>query len=258
MSVSTGEALGYGLIPFGDLLLRINKLKGSTDNLWTIGIPIFQLPVLGLIPTMMAKFGAIKEGKMRDSPLDMFIIITLIIHVLVDFISPKLDEPYSTFIDLGLNLFGVMIPLMVRIYAPLCKLCQGDLSDGISVMMKILTASTVILALSEVFMIATRYIPYVNTFTEYVTKIPLFGPTLLFALFIIPLYTLTNMVNENNIKDYCQKSVNMAVYSAVIVIFIGILYIARRMDPEDVKKYISDKTSEASQALGYDSSASDE
>lgn len=107
-------------------------------------------------------------------------------------------------------------------------------------------------------LIATRYIPYVNTFTEYVTKIPLFGPTLLFALFIIPLYTLTNMVNENNIKDYCQKSVNMAVYSAVIVIFIGILYVARRMDPEDVKKYISDKTSEASQALGYDSSTSDE
>ena len=94
MSVSTGEALGYGLIPFGDLLLRINKLKGSTDNLWTVGIPIFQLPVLGLVPTMMAKFGAIKEGKMRDSPLDMFIIVTLIIHILVDFISPKLEEPY--------------------------------------------------------------------------------------------------------------------------------------------------------------------
>ena len=149
MSISTSQAILYGFIPFGDLILRVNELQGSSDQIWTVAFPIFQLPVLGLIPTMMMKFGVIKEGNLKVSPLDGFIILTLFIRFVKSFLIEKLDEPWSKLFDYGLTLFGIILPIVIRLYSPLCTLCKGDLSQGVHVMLKVFTSATVIMAISE-------------------------------------------------------------------------------------------------------------
>ena len=224
MSISTGKALIHGLIPFGPMKLRIKELNGSADHMWTL-FPLFQLPILGLIPTIMMKTGAIKRGRLKGSPVDLFVIVTLLFRFLVGFLVNKLDQPWSSIFNVGLNLIAVMLPFIIRIYSPLCQLCKSNIDQGIDVILKILSSSAVIMAIIEGLIAGLGYVPYVGAIPSMIEMIPILGPILVYAMYFIPLYIYINIKRENNLNKFCSEKVNKIARTMSTIVPI-ILFIA--------------------------------
>ena len=236
MSISTGKAILFGLIPFGPLYLRMFKLNGSIDHMWT-AIPFFQMPIFGLIPTLMMKFGKIKKGKLKGSPFDFFVIVTIILRFLVDFMVDKLDEPWASTFNVLLNLFCIMLPFMIRIYAPLCSLCKSNPIQGFNVILKILSSSAIMMAIIEALIIGLGYVPYIGKIPTVLNMIPVVGPMIVYALYFIPLYVITNIYRENTLGDFCNKKAKKTFAIPATIVSIVVFVILKKISGFDPSSF---------------------
>ena len=221
MSISIKQAFIYGLIPFGPIYLRITKFNGSLDHMWTT-LPIFQIPILGLIPTMLMKHGEIKKGKLKGSTFDLFVLVTLLLRVIASLLVNHLDEPYASIYNVLLNLIGVMLPFIIRIYSPLCRLCKGNVNQSIDVILKIFSSSAMIMMLIEILSLIVGFIPIFGLIPNFLESIPIIGQILIYAFYFIPLYVVTNIYRENNIAKFCSKKVNKLVRLIIVILPIVI------------------------------------
>jgi hypothetical protein len=230
MSLSTQRAIIYGLIPFGPLYLRLNDFNGSDDYLWTT-LPIFQLPIFGLIPTMLMKSGKIKRGRLKGSPFDFFIIVTLLFRAMASFISDQMDAPWSIIFKFTLNLIGVMLPFIIRIYAPLCSLCRSNLKSGIDVILKIFSSGAMSMMIIEILMLVVGFIPFIGSIPGLLEMVPFIGSILVYALYFIPLYIYNNIRRENNIKSFCRDKVKFVKVLAGVIVPIAMTIFLQNFDP---------------------------
>ena len=207
MGVSLLDMFIYMVIPFGDLISRVTKMNGSIDHLWTL-IPIFQLPILGVVPLLLMHLKVIKKGKLTFSPYDNFVFLAIILKFLSGAFTNSMDEPISSIYGEFSQIFSIMVVLLIRILSPRCSLCDKintSFSQTLNIIFQLFKNSVLINLYIKIGIIITSYIPYLGTLIEGLQTLPYLGNTFLFALFLVPCYIINNMVIENKWKRFCRS-----------------------------------------------------
>lgn len=222
MGVSLLDMFIYMLIPFGDLIARVNKMDGSIDQLWTL-LPIFQLPVVGIVPLLLMHLKVIKKGKLTTSPYDNFVFLAVILKFLSGAFTNSMDEPISSIYGEFSQILSIMIVLVIRVLSPRCGLCDkinNSFSQTLNMIFQLFKNSVVINLYVKIAIIAASFIPYIGKFIEGLQSLPYLGNTFLFALFLIPCYIVNNMVIENKWKRFCRS--NKPKIKDLIITIIGL------------------------------------
>lgn len=208
-----------GLVPFGDILTRTQFLNGSTSEFFTL-LPIFQLPIAGLIPAFMAKSGSLGKGKMKHLGYDMFVILSILIKYMSSSMSQKYVFPNKLFIRMFGTFVAIYFPIMIRIFSPRNELCEKYKASKLTIFAKSIGQAGTIQLIITVLTYGLQYLPYIGPYFKSLYEVPVVGDTLAFTVFFLPLYTLLNMNNENNVKNYCRNKNDAIIF--FIVGFIGI------------------------------------
>ena len=230
MTLTWTDVFINGILPFGDIITRIEKLDGSLDKLWTL-IPIFQLPVFGFIPLMLMKQGIIKPGRMKEKPYDHYILFTLFIKIMVSAVSSKFEEPYNILFEIAGNYFAILLPLLVRITplrAGICdKLKIDDKLKG-NVYLKVFGTA----GLMQIIIYASIYLftklPYIGEFFNLVSNLPVVNDSVIFITMFMFVYSLNNMMIENDLKGFCRNqetAPTIGILGAVSI--VGAAYILK-------------------------------
>ena len=197
MYVSWIDLFIYSLFPLSDLYIRATKLNGSIDHMWTL-FPLFQLPIFNLLPLLMIKTKLIKRGKMKPDlkdgkPYDIFILMFVLMKYFVT-IAVKNETSHSLEIDILGTYISLLLPFLVRHYSPGNNTCLKS---------KWLTPLTRLMGQSGMIYLAIfsfiYFIPKLRTIYNQ------FGENITMFMFYFFAYIITNMLNENNIKDFCFK-----------------------------------------------------
>lgn len=208
-----------GLVPFGDILTRTQFLGGSMNELFTL-FPIFQLPIFGFIPAFMAKNGNLGRGKMKHRGYDMFLIFSIIIKYLSSSMSQKYVFPNKLFIRMFGTFSAIYFPIMIRVFSSRCELCERYKSDKFIIFAKSIGQAGGIQLLITILTYGLQYLPFIGPYFKKMYEIPVIGDTLAFTVFFLPLYTMLNMHNENNLKNYCRNKNEAIIFG--VVGFIGL------------------------------------
>jgi hypothetical protein len=215
----------WGFYPFGgDILARATHLNGSVDNSWTILVLLFQFPILSFLPLFLMMLGVIKKGKLKDSPYDSFLFLSLIIKTAVVLLSEKYVFPSNLAINILGTFFAIYLPLLIRNYSPRCPLCEKYKANSMMVLLKTFGQA----ALIEFFTIFCRIlfpqIPFIGQYYQKLIDIKHVGEISFFFMMLLPMYSFVNMQNESNLKDFCKNNTSAIIYA--IIGFIGIILAA--------------------------------
>ena len=211
----------WTLYPFGgEILARAIHMNGSVDNMWTL-FPLFQMPILSLIPLLLMKIGVIKKGKMDDYPFDSFLILSLIIKVAVVLLSEKYVFPTKLAINILGTFFAIYLPFLIRNFSPRCALCKKYKSNSIMILIKTFGQAAIIEFLTILCRLLFPNIPYLGPIYQKIIDVKYFGEIFFFFIMLLPMYSYFNMSNENNVKKFCRNYTSAIMYG--IVGFIGII-----------------------------------
>ena len=108
-------------LPFSDLYLRVTKLNGSIDKMWTL-FPLFQLPIFSLVPLILMKYRKIRRGnlspRVKDGkPYDIFIILFILFKYIVS-IAAAQESDTSIYIDVLGTYLAIILPFVIRHFSP--------------------------------------------------------------------------------------------------------------------------------------------
>ena len=197
MNISWLNLFIYSLIPFSDIYLRATKLNGSIDHLWTL-IPLFQLPLFNLIPLLMMKFKKIRRGGMNPrikdgKPYDIFILMFILMKYFVN-VAVTSESGSPLLIDIVGTYIAILLPFLIRHYSPGNNTCLQ--SKWKNPLFRVMGQSGMIyLGIFSIIYLIPK-MKMVNG---------LFGEIATMFMLYIPAYIITNMLNENNIKEFCFK-----------------------------------------------------
>ena len=223
MTLTWTDVFITGILPFGDIITRIQKLDGSLDKLWTL-IPIFQLPVFGFIPLLLMKQGIIKKGKLKTKPYDYYILFTLFIKLMLSIVSTKFEKPYDVIFDTAGTYFAILLPMLVRIVPLRAGLCDRlRISDELktNVYFKVFGLAGIIQIGIYASMFVFARLPYIGEFFNVLANLPVVNDSALFFTLFVFAYSLNNMWIENDLKVFCRNQQNatlIGVLGAVSVI----------------------------------------
>ena len=230
MTITWTDVFINGILPFGDVITRIQKLNGSLDKLWTL-IPIFQLPVFGFIPLMLMKQGIIRKGKLKSKPYDYYILFTLFIKLMVTMVASKFEEPYDNIFEVAGTYFAILLPLLVRIVPlrhGLCDRLKIDDKMKTNVYFKVFGLAGILqIAIYGSIFIFTK-LPYIGNFFELVSDLPVIKDTALFITLFVFAYSLNNMYVENDLKVFCRSKENASLIGVLgAVSIVGSAYLMK-------------------------------
>jgi hypothetical protein len=216
MNLTWQDLLIYSFIPFSDLYLRVAKLNGSIDKMWTL-FPLFQLPIFSLVPLVLMKYRKIKRGNLSNrvkdgKPYDIFIILFILFKYIVSLAANK-DSEGSLYIDVLGTYIAIVLPLVIRHFSPGNSTC-------ISTKWK----SSLFKSFGQGGIIYLAIISLIYLIPKMRAVNALFGENFMMLLLFIPCYIITNLINENNIKNFCHNdkaTSKIALYGFVSLILVG-------------------------------------
>jgi hypothetical protein len=201
------------ILPFGDLIVRVLRKKGSLDKWWTIPITsIMPIPFLpgNLFGAIMHGFGFIGDGK--ADPLDIFMIIPIICKLMVMlgiwlYTKMSTDDEESFWkplilisISLIVPCLSTFIPLVIRAYNnTTCTppATANFLNIGADMVLCNAMAAIGFLFLPCFF----KFIPYIGSFLDMIPK-PISG-FIIWCWIYASMYCIINMVNNYKADSYC-------------------------------------------------------
>jgi hypothetical protein len=208
--------------PIGHLILRVVYLNGSLDKPWLF-IP-GTIPVVSIIPNLAMKYGYVKKGPGQDV-IDRWVLVPVILKLLIAIlltVTGMGGNMMYNIIGLIIVLLSTFIPNFKRIY---------DSCDK-----KVSTAKIIKAASDSYIEFGTAY--FFPIFLNIISFIPIFRPlkfildkipgvnNVLWAMGFICSYTITNMINQDDMKTYCekpndnkQKTLILCVISTVIIVY---------------------------------------
>lgn len=230
MTLTWTDVFINGILPFGDIITRIQKLDGSLDNLWTL-IPIFQLPVFGFIPLLLMKQGIIKPGKMKEKPYDHYILFTLFIKLMVSSVSSKFEEPYNILFEIAGNYFAILLPLLIRVIPLRAGLCDKlKINDKLknNVYFKVFGIAGIMQIIIYASIFVFTKLPYIGEFFNLVSNLPVVNDSVIFITLFMFVYSLGNMMIENDLKVFCRNQENASLIGVLgAVSVVGAAYILK-------------------------------
>ena len=228
MTVSWLNSLIFGIIPLGQLYLRIFKLNGSLDKKWLL-FPLFMFPPFQLLATIMMKFGYVKNGR-GGKPYDYFIFIPIITKIILSYVLSYLEDEYDlstsliVLIDLIVTLLACLIPFYIRTIKTCNKFTIENFWNAFS-------QGSFVQTVSEIFTWGAGYIPVLGFIITLLEKIPVVGPLIPWSISYSTGYIVFNMLNNDDPKSFCLKSNYKFFFSFIaILITTGVKYVEHFMD----------------------------
>lgn len=223
MTLSILNTILWGLYPgFGaDILARATHMNGSTDNIWTVYSIIFQFPILSFIPLGLMASGTIKKGKMKTKPYDSFIFLSVLIKLAAVMLSQKYVFPNKLLINMFGTFLAIYLPFLIRNFSPRCAVCEKYKANSFSVLMKTFGQAAIVEFIIILARVILPHLPFIGKYIGKLIHIPQFGEIIFFVMMLVPLYSLINIQNENNLKNFCKNNTYAIIYA--IVGLVGLL-----------------------------------
>lgn len=215
MSVSWGNALIFGIVPLGQLYLRINQLNGSLDKKWLL-FPLFMFPPFQLIATIMMKFGYVKKGK-GGKPYDLYILIPLITKIILSYLLSYLADEYDlstsiiVLIDVVVGLLASLIPLYIRTK----KTCKRFNKENF---INTFSQGSMVEAVAEIFSWGAGFIPILGMIISILEFIPVIGQVIPWGIAYATAYIVLNMVNNEDPNSFCFKNKYKFIISIISIL----------------------------------------
>jgi len=211
MSLTWKEVIIYGLIPMGQLYVRIVKFNGSLDKKWLL-FPLFTFPPFQFISTLMMKFGKLKKGK-GGKPYDWFMLLPIIIKIILSYVLESFDLTLYLIIDICVSILAILIPSYLRIPS-LCK--EYNKNNIINTIVQGITIE----ATSNIFSLAIGFIPIIGILISSLELIPVIGSSIPWILSYSTLYLVMNMINTDDSKSYCLTNKYKLFMSIISIIIL--------------------------------------
>lgn len=207
----------YGLLPGGELFMRMFKLNGSMDKAYML-FPLFFFPPFSFIPLLMARFGLFKKGT-GGNPIDWFMIIPIITKFLSYFLFNNFSIVKRTIFTVSIVLFSVLLSNILHfLHRDDCK----ENKNMSHITFRTLIDSCIEYGLGTATVSLTKFIPVVGEFIMIGERLPLIGTVFKEILWSIGYglaYVLNNMWSniESNICTSSPSTFRIVLGVVLIV-----------------------------------------
>jgi len=209
--------------PIGHLILRVVYLNGSLDKSWLF-IP-GSIPPISIIANIAMKYGFVAQGPGQDV-IDRWVLVPIIIKFMVAIlltITHKSTDMIYNIIGLGAVLLATIIPNYKRMYESCDKNVTG------TKLIKSVADSYIEFGTAYFFPILlqliTKIIRPLRIVTMLLDKLPM-SEHILWSVGFVCSYTITNMINQDDMKTYCNepnknimKTLVLCIISTLIIIY---------------------------------------
>ena len=192
----------YTLLPFGQIFARILNYNGSLDMWWMLLIPFFHMPIIGIIPLLLMKMLNLKDGNIKNSVFDKFLLLPIIIKWYSPFIIPLLLDIRHNSLEYIITTF--VIQVLIGTMANISRrniMCSGDLT--VNALGKAFMDATVSHNMGELFVFIFTQLSFFDTLCDNEN-----GKTIINSIFwsigFGITYLINNMYNEYDPARYCS------------------------------------------------------
>jgi hypothetical protein len=237
--------------PFGHLYLRVAYLNGSLDKMWLFLLG--SIPPFSFLANVAMKHGYVNMGP-GTNVIDRWVLVPIIfkfVLALVLFLAGKSSSLLFMILSFILELGSIMIPNLIRIYDN----CNKKLiSDSY---LKALVDSYVAYGFSNLFPILFSIIPIfriLNMVLDYIPGASSIMSDILWCLGFVCTYTFINMMNQDNMKIYCENPNDdkTKLYASCIISTILIIGTIVKNQISAAKDMISDFGEDMMTNMGED------
>ena len=193
----------YSLMPFGQLLARINNYNGSLDAWWLLLIPIFYIPVLGIIPLLLMTFLKISDGNVRTSVIDKYLFLPIMFKFYSPYIFSLIGMDPHTYQYAFVTFIIQVILGMLSNISRRSSMCPGDLT--VNALGKTFMDAAIANNIGELFVYIFTKLPGLNSMNDN-SNISINLISIYWSIGYAFTYIINNMYNEYNAKNYCGLS----------------------------------------------------
>jgi hypothetical protein len=200
----------YGIMPMGQLLMRVIKFNGSLDK-WYLLFPLLLIPPFSFIPVIFAKMGFIKKSKDDAPPLDLYVLIPIIFRFILILFIKQVADMKTFMIQVGLVFGALIVTNILRHYhARKCSnmsffgsITKGSFDSMLEYSFGVMTTFLVM------------FIPFIGQILEFILTIPIpyisqIVESIIWGFGLAGGYLMVNMFDANFDKtsDYCAGKVS--------------------------------------------------
>lgn len=200
----------YGIMPMGQLLMRIFKFNGSLDK-WYLLFPLLLIPPFSFIPVIFAKLGFIKKSKDDTPPMDLYVLIPIIFRFILILFIKQVADIKMFMLQVGLVFGALIVTNILRHYnARKCtdmsffgSITKGSFDSMLEYSFGVMTTFLVM------------FIPFIGQILEFILTIPIpyisqIVESIIWGFGFAGGYLMVNLFDANfdNTKDYCAGTVS--------------------------------------------------
>jgi hypothetical protein len=225
------EMAFYGLVPFGQVFMRINKYGGSLDKPYLL-FPLLLIPPFSIIPVLIAKFGFLKKVN-GTNIFDGYILIPIIFRFVLIFIMAHLGE-FGGPIFQALLVFATLVA--TNIFRLINDVTCASNKEGLTIdkIFKQVGDSMIEYSLGIVIILLFTFLPFVKVILELISMFPLpfvgkvanILDSILWSVGLIGGYILVHMFDANFVSnsDSCAGKTGILRLIISIIAFAVAIY----------------------------------
>jgi hypothetical protein len=158
----------YTIVPFGQLIMRLNKFGGSLDKPYLL-LPFFFFPPFSIIPVLMAKFGMLKKSKIENI-IDIYIVIPIIFRFILIFTMALIGNFGGPLLQISLILISLIAINMYR--SSINDTCKKNDAPITNKIIKNVADSMAEYSIGILTVAMIYFIPFINIFLDLIGSIP--------------------------------------------------------------------------------------
>jgi hypothetical protein len=224
----------YTILPFGQLLMRLNKFGGSLDKPYLL-LPFFLIPPFSIIPVVMAKFGLLKKTKIENI-IDIYILIPIIFRFILIFTMAFIGNFGGPLLQVGLVLISLIAVNMYR--SSVDDTCKNNNAPFENKIIKQVADSMAEYSIGILTVAMIYFIPFINIFLDLIGSIPfpIIGNigkvmnTVFWSIGLTGGYIIVHMydLNFNSPTDACSSKIDSLRTIISIIAFAISIFIFRK------------------------------
>ncbi len=206
MSMNLIELFLYGLMPMGQILMRILKFNGSLDKPYLL-FPLLLIPPFSFIPAIFGYLGWIEPSKSTTPPIDIYVLIPIIARFIFIIFVNQIADFSSFMLQVGVVFGALLVTNLIRQYTSReCKtinIIKGSFDSMIQYAFGVMTTFLIMFIpfIGQILGFAMNSsIPYISQIIE----------SLIWGLGLAGGYLLVNMYDSNYVSntDYCEGKIS--------------------------------------------------
>lgn len=209
MSMNLIELFLYGLMPMGQILMRILKFNGSLDKPYLL-FPLLLIPPFSFIPAIFGYLGWIKPSKSTTPPIDIYVLIPIIARFIFIIFVNQIANFSSFMLQVGVVFGALLITNLIRQFTSreckttnlFGKVIKGSFDSMIQYAFGVMTTFLIMFIpfIGQILgLVMNLSIPYISQIIE----------SLIWGLGLAGGYLLVNMYDSNFVSntDYCEGKI---------------------------------------------------